>query len=81
MILTVRGEDSISHHARSKLLCVMLMNEPLRGSHFASRNDQQKRPTFGESFLLVTHVRGTWKAVIEDLIRLGELLDEEADNV
>ena len=30
---------------------------------------------------LVTHVRGTWKAVIEDLIRLGELLDEEADNV
>ncbi len=32
-------------------------------------------------FTLVTHVRGTWKAVIEDLIRLGELLDEEADNV
>ncbi len=33
------------------------------------------------SRLRPTHVRGTWKAVIEDLIRLGELLDEEADNV
>ena len=41
----------------------------------------KKDPPLGESFLLVTHVRGTWKAVIEDLIRLGELLDEEADNV
>jgi len=35
-----------------------------------------------ELFALVTHIRGTWNAVIEDLIRLSELLDdEEAGNV
>lgn len=42
----------------------------------------KKDPPLGESFLLVTHLGGTWNAVIEDLIRLSELLDdEEADNV
>ena len=42
----------------------------------------KKDPPLGESFLLVTHIRGTWKTVIEDLTRLSELLDDgEADNV
>lgn len=35
-----------------------------------------------ELFFVVTHIRGTWKTVIEDLTRLSELLDDgEADNV
>jgi hypothetical protein len=41
----------------------------------------KKAHLIDELFFVVTHIRGTWKAVIEDLIRLGELLDEEADNV
>ena len=35
-----------------------------------------------EKSLMVTHLGGTWNAVIEDLIRLSELLDdEESGNV
>lgn len=41
-----------------------------------------KAPTFAGAFVMVTHIRGTWKTVIEDLTRLSELLDDgEADNV
>jgi hypothetical protein len=41
-----------------------------------------KAPTFAGAFVMVTHLGGTWNAVIEDLIRLSELLDdEESGNV
>lgn len=28
---------------------------------------------------MVTHIRSTWKTVIEDLIRLSELLDDDEE--
>lgn len=48
-----------------------------------SRTSKVKYPSSDGYFTLVTHLGRTWNAVIEDLIRLSELLDddEEADNV
>lgn len=51
-------------------------------SAFYILKDTQKASGEASESLLVTHIRGTWNAVIEDLIRLSELLgDEEAGNV
>ncbi len=47
-----------------------------------TETNQRKNTTQGDVFSLVTHLGGTWNAVIEDLIRLSELLDdEESGNV
>lgn len=67
--------------ARDRQSSSALLAYPAK-SRFLHRITSKKAPAFAETFLLVTHIRGTWKTVIEDLTRLSELLDDgEADNV